>query len=137
MADVNGTLYPLVIDGPAHASIRALRKYAEAPEHINVLNEVAEGTRPPPGCIRQHVVFLQFGFRVVYSVDQHESGTKWKHVSMSFPIEGKVPTPDALRAVAKELGMDLSACPKSDRVLMCLHEGVVHGIEQVEEAPDA
>lgn len=96
-------MIPLVIDIEAKEAIGRVRTYAEDPANINVLSD--HPTSPAPGDVPAHVIHLQVGFKVVYSVDLDKEGRRWKHLSMSVAGPGRVPHPEAVKMVCKEFGI--------------------------------
>ncbi len=101
-------MIPLVIDGE---KIKAIREYAEAnPIRLYELHEIIEGIVPTVGDREGHVCFLDFGFKLVFSIEEHprsDGGTMWgRHISVSLtePTGTRVPNINSVKLLCMELG---------------------------------
>lgn len=80
-------MIPLIID---NNKLKALKEFAEShPIHYEEMKQIAEGTLPPPGDREGYICLLDYGFKLVYSIEEHPrkdgKGTIWgKHMSMSL-----------------------------------------------------
>lgn len=101
-------MIPLVIDGP---KVKALRDYAEAhPITLTELHRIIDGHAPCVGDRPNYSINLDFGFRLVFSVEEHprtDGGTTWgRHMSVSLtePSGTRVPSYHAVQLLCQELG---------------------------------
>jgi hypothetical protein len=101
-------MIPLVIDD---AKLKALRTYAEEhPVPLTELREIIEGRKPCVGDREGYTIFLDFGFKLVYSIEEHprtDGGTTWgRHMSVSLtePTGQRVPSIVAVQLLAQALG---------------------------------
>jgi hypothetical protein len=101
-------MIPLVIDGE---KIKALREYAEAHRiSLDELLKIKEGKLPCVGDREGYTIFLDFGFKLVFSIEEHpqtDGGTIWgRHMSVSLtePTGTRVPSIHAVRLLYMELG---------------------------------
>lgn len=98
---------PLVIDDER---IKKLRMFAEA--HIIPIAEmylIQQEKMPCAGDREGHVLNLDFGFKLVYSIEEHPhkngKNTVWlRHMSMSVATPGRIPNPVAVQLIAEQLG---------------------------------
>lgn len=98
-----------VLDDEARAILRRLRRHAEAnpfskKELLRAIQ--GRGSRKPPGLSPDHAIRLPFGWKVIYSIEDHGAGKKVRHLSVSVAggRSRPAPNPDGVRAIARELG---------------------------------
>lgn len=93
--------------------LQPLREYAEAhPIRIDEMKKIVAGKLMAIGDRQGHGQRLEFGYRVVYSIEEHpksdKSGTSWlRHASMSIAKKGRMPNPYALAMVGEQLGFPI------------------------------
>lgn len=97
---------PLII---SDHKIRELKRHADH-NFINVeeMKQIVDGKAKPVGDRPGHECTLDFGFRVVYSIEEHptkDGGTVWlRHMSMSLVKADRTPNEFALGSVGQLLG---------------------------------
>jgi hypothetical protein len=101
-------MIPLVIDSE---KIKALREYAEANRvPLAEMYRILNGQSPCVGDRPNYSLNLDFGFRLVFSVEEHprtDGGTTWgRHMSVSLtePSGTRVPSIHAVQLLCMELG---------------------------------
>lgn len=102
-------MIPLIIDDN---KLKTLKEYAENnPIHLNEMKQIMEGVVPTVGDRDGHICFLDYGFKLVYSIEEHSrkdgKGTLWgKHMSMSLeePTGTRVPSIIAVQLICQALG---------------------------------
>lgn len=101
-------MIPLIIDDE---KLRALRSYAENhPVTFQEMQRIIEGEVPPVGDRDGYTCFLDYGFKLVYSIEEHPcktGGTLWgRHMSVSLdePTGTRVPSIIAVELLCKALG---------------------------------
>lgn len=82
--------------------MKALREYAEA--HPMKALDVIEGRSPPAGDIPGHVLVLEGGMRVVYSIESDQPAGPSRHLSVSVDTPRMRPNAAAVQVIAEELG---------------------------------
>jgi hypothetical protein len=99
---------PLVL-GPEQlhqlADLRILA--AEHPVHMKGLTEKLADPNYKAVHMAQmsrQTVVLPFGFCVTFSIEQGHPAGVCRHMSMSSPVLGRAPSPEAVDMIAKELG---------------------------------
>lgn len=107
---------PLIIGPREVALFRAMSVYAEL--HPIDMKELMPALETPEGKVEhmeqmtKQTVTLPLGFLVTYSVESgHPAGT-CRHLSMSSPVNGRIPSPEAVWMVAEYFGFKggLEAC---------------------------
>ncbi len=120
---------PLVIDEAARERIAAVREFAEDnfidEQQMRRLMETGEAI----GDLDGYSVNLDFGFRVVYTIERHPGG--WmKHLSMSLNVPNRGPSPPAVDMVLEEFGFQGRVTDKShDMVVYLEQDTIVNVIE--------
>lgn len=99
---------PLLIGPEQKKALQALRKLAaERPVDMLMVMERIKNRAGKAAHLRrmtQQTIEIPFGFMVTYSIElNHPCGT-CRHMSMSSPVEGRVPSPSAVEMVMAELG---------------------------------
>jgi hypothetical protein len=99
-------LRPLAIGPEERKVVAALMKAAD--EHRldrQDLYNIMEGLRPPPGDEPVFVCVLPFGYRCVYTVENHPAG--WcRHLSVSVEGDGDAPNPAAVLLLMDAFGFN-------------------------------
>ncbi len=100
---------PLIMGEAEEEALMALDAYAaEHPVQMRTLLErlnSAEGKESHMEQMRRQSVMLPLGFLVTYSIEEgHPIGRPCRHMSMSSPVRGRLPSPEAIDMVAKFLG---------------------------------
>jgi hypothetical protein len=109
----------LVIDDKNKGNIAKLIEYAEAHKFsIDALKKMMSGDMPPAGDYLGHVITIDQGYRVVFSIEEQPIG--WcRHLSIStrnlyheFP--GKIPDSKTVEMIMEKFGMgnNLNDCVK-------------------------
>lgn len=107
---------PLLIGFKEKEALDLLRQLAA--EHPVDMLAVMERVKTPDGKaahlrrMTRQTIEIPFGFMVTFSIEtNHPCGT-CRHMSMSSPREGRLPTPEALRMIMVQLGFvsDLEQC---------------------------
>ena len=80
----------------------ALRDYAES--HPTKAMDVLNGVDPPAGGIPGHVLCLDNGVRVVFSIELDQPCGVCRHLSVSVAEPGQWPSPALVLGIALELG---------------------------------
>lgn len=116
MQDRNGhgcSMRALIIDKEARQKISYIVAYAKQnPVTLNVMQRIMAGIAQPVGDDINRVAFLEEGFKVVFSIEQHLSGW-FKHFSVSIDIPEKLPNQSSVAALANQLEMPhLDECHK-------------------------
>lgn len=107
-------LRPLVIDAIAQKKIKGIIVYAE--NNIFTKDQVLaikSGTGKAPGDLQAHRCNLDFGYKVVYSIERHPGG-QYRHLSVSVSEDKKLPSIQAVEMLMEEFGFTgpLSDCEK-------------------------
>lgn len=92
----------LIIGPDEQAAIRKLVAYAMDPQHFFL-----PGSGIIPGDDPNHVVRVPDGYRCVFTLTKHERKL-FRHLSISVPRQGMMPSPEACVALAKEFGFTSS-----------------------------
>jgi hypothetical protein len=95
----------LIIDATSKKKIDELIKYAEEnPLNIEHMKKLARGMEPPPGDNKNCVCYLNFGYRVVFTIEQHPMG--WcKHLSISIAKKEKYPSIEAVTMIMHQFNI--------------------------------
>lgn len=99
-------LRPLIIDDEAKEKIKKLIAYAEQhPYTMDDLLDIYNKQKEPPGDNKEFTIYLQVGFRVVFSIEEQNQGL-FKHLSVSVDHKEKdtFPSIQAVRVIAKLMG---------------------------------
>ena len=101
-------MIPLIIDDN---KLKVLKEYAERnPVTFQELQQIIDGTVPPVGDRDGYICFLDYGFKLVFSIEEHpckDGGTLWgKHMSVSLeePTGTRVPSIIAVQLLCQALG---------------------------------
>lgn len=96
---------PLLIDETVKARIQEVRAYAEKNKLNRAMMErIVAGEEPFVGEDPGFECSIPFGFRVVFSIEEHPCG--WcHHFSMSVETPGRVPNINAVRLLMMEFGI--------------------------------
>ena len=99
---------PLFIGPNEKAILQALRlKAAESPvdmvELMRTIHDPVLKARHMKQMTEQSVE-IPFGFLVTFSIETGHSGGIARHMSLSSPVTGRLPIPEAMMMVAHELG---------------------------------
>ena len=95
---------PLIIDNEVKASIARMVDYAKA--NVQTMDDLLDRFNrqaPIPGDTDGYTCFLPFGFKVVFTIEEHILGTVY-HMSMSVDTPGKLPDVGAVEEIAKLIG---------------------------------
>jgi hypothetical protein len=114
---------PLIFGEKERAELRQLRELAarQPVDMPTIMEEVKT-----PGGKQKHMdqmtaqtVEIPFGYLVTFSIEQGHGAGACRHMSMSSPLNGRVPRPEAVWMVAEALGFNggLSACATWDEDL--------------------
>ena len=100
---------PLVIGEVGMGRLKEVIRYAEDNlVDAKRMKRIAKGKEAPVGDDENRVCHLDFGYRVVYSIEEHpqkKGGTMWmRHMSMRINKKGRVPNEYALAMVGEILG---------------------------------
>jgi hypothetical protein len=103
-------MIPLILDG---TKLKSIREFAEAnPFSLSDLYLIMEGKVPCAGEREGHVCYLDFGFKVVFSIEEHphkDTGTVWlRHMSVSLKESTgtRVPSIQAIELLCNALGFE-------------------------------
>lgn len=92
----------LILDERAQAKIDRVKAFAAQPENFYHVGADGFSLQRPPGDDERHVVYLERGFRVVFSITGAD-GKLWRHLSIS--VTGpKYPRPYAAFMIAQAFG---------------------------------
>lgn len=116
----------LVMSPEIREAIAALRDFADDSVNRNIIQDILDGRKGPPGDDPRHVIKIPFGYRVVYSVDLNAEGHLWRHLSVSLDGLSKLPNPEAVFTIAAEFGFD------RERMSIHLQDQVIHVVEALE-----
>jgi hypothetical protein len=104
---------PFIMDQESASKLKAIAAYAEThrvpvAEMQRRADDYGKG-HPAQPFPKEHETELPFGFKVVYTIEQHPlkdgSGALWlRHMSMSAPRQGRVPHDLAMEWVMGQLG---------------------------------
>lgn len=95
---------PIIIDGRAKESIRAMVQFAkENPLTIDNVLDVANGQREAPGDMHGYRCYVDMGYKIVYSIEHTPIGLV-QHLSMSVDTPGKAPSSEAVQLIMSEIG---------------------------------
>lgn len=95
---------PLHIGPDEKMLIARLEAYARENiiDHARMMR-IMNRSEPPIGDNYHHVISIPHQYRVVFSYEIHKK-KRYRHVSVSIPIPGKMPNIQAFNAIAKEFG---------------------------------
>lgn len=101
---------PLLIGPEQKEALQALRRLAaERPVDMPPLMERLKTSHGKAAHLRRmsrQTIEIPFGFMVTFSIEfNHPCGT-CRHMSMSSPVDGRVPSPSAVEMVMAELGFE-------------------------------
>ena len=82
--------------------METLLRYAE--EHPTEVQKVIAGEAPCAGDIPGHVLNLEGGVKVVYSIEKDQAPGPCRHLSISVSGTGNWPNPEAVRLLGEALG---------------------------------
>jgi hypothetical protein len=95
----------LIIDATAKQKLSSIVAYAKQnPVTIDLMQRIASGIAQPVGDDINRIAFLQEGFKVVFSIEQHLSGW-FMHFSVSIDSPEKLPSPASVAALANHFAM--------------------------------
>jgi hypothetical protein len=124
---------PLVIDEVARQRIAEVKKFADENfiDESQMQSIIASGWAP--GDIDGYSVNLQFGFRVVYTIEKHPGG--WmRHLSMSLAIPDRGPSPYAVDMVLEEFGFRGRVTDNKSKMAVYMEQdSIVNVIEPLDE----
>lgn len=89
---------PVFIDNTVREKIREIIKYGM--DNIITVND-PEATVPIAGDDEKRVILIEYGYRVVYSVERNK-GRLWRHLSVSINADQKLPSVEAVELLLKE-----------------------------------
>lgn len=100
---------PLVIDSAAEQRINALVAHAtKNPLTVLELKEIIAGKRPAPGDDSANVITLDFGFKVVFTLEDHPQKKRlplrMRHLSVSVDRVGALPNMAVMAELLKRFG---------------------------------
>ena len=83
----------------------AMRAIARPVQMTDLLERLKtpEGKRAHMDQMGEQTVELPFGFLVTYSIEMHPIGL-CRHMSMTSPVAGRMPTPEAVQWICSALG---------------------------------
>jgi len=95
---------PFVLDGEIIEKVKDLKKYAEKNIFTNSdMVAMMKQEKEPVGLNSDHFVNIPYGYRVVFSIEEHPGG--WcRHISMSVDRPKMLPSPAAVTSVMQLLG---------------------------------
>lgn len=98
----------LIITEANKEKIAELIKYAdENPFNMDYMKRLMKGIESPAGDDENYVCYLDFAYRVVFTIEQHPVG--WcRHLSISVAVEGKYPSVQAVIMIGNEFGVTCS-----------------------------
>lgn len=103
----------LLIDKEARKRIDKVKSFSRKnPMRIDELKSVLIGNVPPAGDRKEHVLLIDFGFRVVYSIEEQPDANVYHHLSVSIDNPGKFPNKGLLIMLmeAFDIGKCLDSC---------------------------
>lgn len=114
---------PLIID---NEKLEDLRAFAQAnPISLSELMKITEENAPVVGEREGYSINLDFGYRLVYSVEEHPDG--WmRHMSMSQVRPGRSPNRAAIDLMLEALGF-----PLFDKCLVYMEGEIICAMVQV------
>lgn len=99
---------PLIMGAAQRELLATLREYAAGdPVEMTGLRErieTADGKRAHMDRMHRHTVEIPVGFLVTFTIETGHPIGACRHMSMSSPRQGKVPSPEAIQWVCDELG---------------------------------
>lgn len=105
----------LIIDDNVRREIARVKANAETHKRsLHDLFAILGGRRQttPPGDDPAFRVLIPFGFKAVYTIEQHPNPQGWcHHLSVSIGAEDRYPHEAAVLEIAKEFGMLIDALP--------------------------
>jgi hypothetical protein len=94
----------LLIDEITRKKIADVIRYAEENVYsMDDLLDMINGQLRPPGDDVFRVIVIPIGYRTVYSLEDQASGM-CRHISISVPNSGKLPSIPAVQMIIKEFG---------------------------------
>lgn len=98
---------PLILDAELRQNIRQLRDNATTNRwNSERVNAVIRGDAPPAGDEPQHVLTTEFGYRIVYSIEELPV-FGWTHrLSVSVPAREKLPNGIVMQHLIRLFGPD-------------------------------
>lgn len=99
---------PLILGIQEKSVLQALKlKAGETPIDIQELTQTIHDPAVKARHMRQmteQTVKISFGFLITFSFEMGHPAGAARHLSLSSPKEGRIPTPEALMMIAGELG---------------------------------
>lgn len=95
---------PFIINEEITSKLKALAEHAEKnPFSLDDLLDIINGQAKMAGDYDEFTANLPFGYRLVYSVEEHPNGN-FRHLSMSVDTDGKLPNDIIVRECMSMLG---------------------------------
>lgn len=95
---------PLIITPEIKGELLSLKKYAEENAYsMDDLLDMYNKQKPVPGDIKEHVRYIPFGFRVVFSIE-NQIKAQVKHLSVSIDTDNLLPGIPAVELIMEEIG---------------------------------
>ena len=89
----------LIFDTPTIQRIKQVVDYGHRhPLSMDDMLDIMNKARKPPGDFEEHVVYLSFGYKCVYSEEQQNVGI-CKHLSVSLATPGRLPNPGVVEEI--------------------------------------
>lgn len=98
---------PLIFDDSLRNGIQKLIEYAQAHRYtLADLQRLADGELPPPGDDENFRLETQFGYKIVFTIEEQPDLGWCRHMSMSVFTNdpGALPHPMAVQEISKEFG---------------------------------
>jgi hypothetical protein len=97
---------PLIIDSEVIDKIKELTKFAfENKILLDDMKRIADGELPPVGDNLNYSLKIPFGFRAVFSIEEHPGGF-FRHLSVSVDKKNRYPSIEAVQMIASEFGFE-------------------------------
>lgn len=108
---------PLILDDTARARIAEIKRHAE--RNVVTLDDIKKAIKTGNGIGDDpaFVLNIHFGFRVVYSLEDHPGG-RCHHLSMSVPEKGRSPSIQAVQVMLDEFGIKARVGDKQAMIWM-------------------
>lgn len=124
-------LRPFIVDDQVREALDNLQIHAMANIFsLGELFKIQAGTSPPAGALPGFSVILHFGYRVVFSIEDHPGG-RYRHMSMSVNEKGVLPNPLVILEVMELLGFKAKSL--KDPALMVDNITEKHAISVIEK----
>lgn len=94
----------LIIDDATKKEIKRVVDFAEAnPYSLDDLFDIKNKQKKCAGDSKDYTAYIPVGYKMVFSIEHQPKGAV-RHLSVSVDKKGKMPNPEAVKEIMKEVG---------------------------------